>query len=74
MEVDYSGAVQAARETKMLEKGTQAPDFELQDQDGRRHTLKVLLGDGPLILYFYRPTSRRVAPRRPAASATCTRN
>jgi len=37
----------------MLEKGTQAPDFELQDQDGRRHTLKALLGDGPLILYFY---------------------
>jgi len=37
----------------MLEKGTQAPDFELQDQDGRQHTLKALLGDGPLILYFY---------------------
>jgi len=37
----------------MLEKGAKAPDFELQDQDGRRHTLKLLLADGPLILYFY---------------------
>lgn len=37
----------------MLEKGARAPDFELQDQDRRRHTLKSLLADGPLILYFY---------------------
>jgi peroxiredoxin Q/BCP len=37
----------------MLEKGSQAPDFDLEDQDGRRHTLKSLLNDGPLILYFY---------------------
>ena len=37
----------------MLEKGSQAPDFDLVDQDGRRHTLKALLNDGPLILYFY---------------------
>ena len=37
----------------MLEKGVRAPDFELSDQDGRRHTLKSLLADGPLILYFY---------------------
>jgi peroxiredoxin Q/BCP len=37
----------------MLEKGSQAPDFDLTDQDGRRHTLKSLLNDGPLILYFY---------------------
>jgi peroxiredoxin Q/BCP len=37
----------------MLEKGARAPDFELSDQDGRRHTLKSLLADGPLILYFY---------------------
>ena len=37
----------------MLEKGARAPDFELSDQDGRRHTLKALLADGPLILYFY---------------------
>jgi peroxiredoxin Q/BCP len=37
----------------MLDNGSKAPDFELVDQDGRRHTLKKLLADGPLILYFY---------------------
>ena len=37
----------------MLAKGTQAPEFELADQDGRKHTLKSLLAGGPLILYFY---------------------
>jgi peroxiredoxin Q/BCP len=37
----------------MLAKGTKAPDFELADQDGRKHTLKALLAGGPLILYFY---------------------
>lgn len=37
----------------MLDKGAKAPEFELADQDGRRHTLKSLLADGPLILYFY---------------------
>ena len=37
----------------MLKNGTQAPDFDLEDQDGRRHTLKSLLKNGPLILYFY---------------------
>jgi len=37
----------------MLEKGAKAPDFELPDQDGHRHTLKSLLADGPLVLYFY---------------------
>ena len=37
----------------MLAKGAKAPEFDLADQDGRRHTLKALLADGPLILYFY---------------------
>jgi len=37
----------------MLAKGTRAPEFELADQDGRKHTLKTLLAGGPLILYFY---------------------
>jgi peroxiredoxin Q/BCP len=37
----------------MLAKGTKAPDFSLADQGGRKHTLKSLLADGPLILYFY---------------------
>ena len=37
----------------MLAKGTKAPEFELADQDGRKHTLKSLLAGGALILYFY---------------------
>ena len=37
----------------MLENGVKAPEFELADQQGRKHTLKSLLADGPLILYFY---------------------
>jgi peroxiredoxin Q/BCP len=37
----------------MLKNGSKAPDFTLADQAGRRHTLKSLLVDGPLILYFY---------------------
>lgn len=37
----------------MLANGQKAPDFELADQAGKRHTLKSLLKDGPLILYFY---------------------
>ena len=37
----------------MLANGQKAPEFELADQNGRKHTLKALLKDGPLILYFY---------------------
>jgi thioredoxin-dependent peroxiredoxin len=37
----------------MLKNGTQAPEFSLEDQDGKRHTLKSLLASGPIILYFY---------------------
>ena len=37
----------------MLANGQKAPEFDLADQDGRKHTLKALLKDGPLILYFY---------------------
>jgi peroxiredoxin Q/BCP len=37
----------------MLKNGTRAPEFDLEDQHGKRHTLKSLLADGPLILYFY---------------------
>ncbi len=33
--------------------GTKLPGFELQDQDGRPHTLKSLLGPkGGIILFF----------------------
>jgi thioredoxin-dependent peroxiredoxin len=37
----------------MLANGQKAPEFDLADQHGNRHTLKSLLKDGPLILYFY---------------------
>lgn len=37
----------------MLANGTKAPELDLQDQGGQRHTLKSLLAKGPLILYFY---------------------
>jgi len=37
----------------MLKNGTRAPEFDLEDQHGKRHTLKSLLAEGPLILYFY---------------------
>ncbi len=37
----------------MLKNGTQAPEFKLQDQDGKAHTLASLRKNGPLILYFY---------------------
>jgi thioredoxin-dependent peroxiredoxin len=37
----------------MLSPGDRAPDFALADQDGRTVTLSGLLGDGPLVLYFY---------------------
>ena len=37
----------------MLERGDHAPDFALPDQEGRQRRLTELLGDGPLILYFY---------------------
>ena len=37
----------------MLKNGSKAPEFKLEDQDGKSHTLKSLLAGGPLILYFY---------------------
>lgn len=37
----------------MLPVGEPAPDFELPDQDGKPRRLSGLLGDNPLILYFY---------------------
>ncbi|HEU5115072.1 MAG TPA: peroxiredoxin, partial [Isosphaeraceae bacterium] len=36
----------------MLADGDKAPAFSLEDQDGKTHTLKSLLGK-PLVLYFY---------------------
>ena len=37
----------------MLDVGDQAPDFELNDDEGHAVSLDELLIDGPLILYFY---------------------
>lgn len=37
----------------MLKPGDHAPDFTLPDQDGRPVSLRTLLADGPLVLYFY---------------------
>lgn len=37
----------------MLKPSDRAPEFTLQDQDGRERSLTALLGDGALILYFY---------------------
>jgi peroxiredoxin Q/BCP len=37
----------------MLKAGDEAPDFRLPDQDGRDRRLSELIGDQPLILYFY---------------------
>jgi peroxiredoxin Q/BCP len=37
----------------MLQPGSHAPEFVLQDQSGRDRSLSGLLLEGPLILYFY---------------------
>jgi peroxiredoxin Q/BCP len=37
----------------MLAAGDRAPEFTLPDQDGRDRSLTELIGDRPLILYFY---------------------
>lgn len=37
----------------MLKAGDLAPDFRLPDHDGKLRRLSELLGDKPLILYFY---------------------
>ena len=37
----------------MLKKGDQAPEFEGTDQAGNTQNLATLLGNGPVLLYFY---------------------
>lgn len=37
----------------MLEIGQPAPEFTLPDQDGQQVTLRHLLEQGPVLLYFY---------------------
>lgn len=36
-----------------MQTGELAPDFTLLDQDGRERSLSVLVGDGPVVLFFY---------------------
>jgi peroxiredoxin Q/BCP len=38
---------------KTLQAGSPAPDFDLPDQDGKRHRLSDLLARGPVVLFFY---------------------
>ncbi len=37
----------------MLKSGDSAPEFTLPDQDGNPVSLRDLLADGPIVLYFY---------------------
>jgi peroxiredoxin Q/BCP len=37
----------------MLKVGDKAPGFTLPDHDGNKVSLHALLGDGPVVLYFY---------------------
>ena len=81
---DGSGHVRRSEErpgeNEMLANGTKAPEFDLGGPGmGKRHTLKSLLADRPLILYFYpadftpgctkgslqlpRPAARTAAPK-----------
>ena len=36
-----------------MDKGDKAPDFEAQDDTGAMVTLGGMLGDGPVVLFFY---------------------
>jgi peroxiredoxin Q/BCP len=36
-----------------MKPGDKAPEFELNDQDGNRVSLRGLLANGPVVLYFY---------------------
>ena len=38
---------------KTVDQGTQAPDFELPDQDGTPVRLSEVLRSGPVVLFFY---------------------
>lgn len=37
----------------MVDIGSEAPDFRLQDQTGREVTLRQFRGDRPVVLFFY---------------------
>ncbi len=47
----------AADEKTGVKVGEKAPEFKLQDQNGREQSLTALLKDGPAALVFYRSAS-----------------
>ena len=47
----------------MLQAGTKAPDFTLNDKDGNPVTLSSFLGK-KVVLYFYPKDTHRAAPVR----------
>ena len=53
----------------MLEVGTKAPDFELQDQDGELHKLSDYIGK-KVILYFYPKDSTPGCTKQDMISST----
>ena len=50
---DASSAREEKR-TRPIGVGDVAPDFTLEDQDGRRHRLSAERGTRPVVLVFYR--------------------
>ncbi len=53
------------KQKTMLAAGAAAPDFELQDLAGRKHTLSGLSGGNPLLLAFFKvscPTCQYALP------------
>ena len=44
----------SAKREKPVASGDVAPDFTLEDQDGRKHTLSAQRGKQPVVLVFYR--------------------
>src|SRR5437868_5649520 len=46
----------AFRESRMLEAGDRAPDFELQDAQGRKWKLRDMLAKGPVVVAFFKTT------------------
>ena len=50
---DRQGDAAAKRETPVA-VGEVAPDFTLEDQNGRKHSLSAQRGKQPVVLMFYR--------------------
>jgi cytochrome oxidase Cu insertion factor (SCO1/SenC/PrrC family) len=48
------GGTENAKRDAPVAVGDIAPDFSLEDQDGRRHALSAQRGKQPVVLVFYR--------------------